>query len=840
MLVSMKWLKTMVDLPDEALDIKYLSDRFDMTGTGVEGIEQTGASMDNIVVGHILTRDKHPNADTLWVTTVDVGEHNLGEDGNPEPLQIVCGAQNFVAGDKVPVALVGAELPGGIKIKKSKLRGIASCGMNCSGRELGISIDHEGLLILPEDAPVGMPIADYLQIGDVIFDLEITPIRPDCMSMLGMAREVGAIFDADMTYEPPVLVEDSSEKAADLVTVTIDDAQRCPRYTARILKGAKIGPSPDWLAERIIAAGARPINNIVDATNYILFELGQPLHAFDLDKLAKDADGRAHIKVRKAYEGEPFTTLDEAARILTADMTVIADGNAPCTVEGADAAAGTPIALAGVMGGLDSEIDDNTVNILLESATFDSGCTSRTSRNLQLFSESSARYERGVNAATVEEFSAYAAALMAEVSGATVCEGVVDAYPAPVEPLELTLRPNRLRAMLGAPIVNEDIDRILTRLGCEVSPVAGELADADELSVIAPTFRPDLIREIDLYEEVLRLWGTENVEGTLPSGSGVAGGLTEYQKKIAQIGSVLRACGLNETLTYSFVPNDDVERSCMEAGVNGEPVVLMNPLSSEMGVMRRSILPGLLRSVAYNQSRGVSNVHLYEIGCVFEGREGEAQPNEPTHVACVLSGSWNDAGWNIPDQPLDFFDAKGIVENLIRELAIPKLRFKAIAAEDAPWLQPGAAAYVMSGKRRLGWIGVVHPSVCSAFEAKSPVIAFELNADVLVECSNYARPYVDIPQFPAVEVDMAIVVDEDTPALDVIQSATSAGGKMLESVRLFDVFRDDEKVGPGKKSLALSLVYRDPERTLTSDEVDAKHAHVVQKVMKATGGKVRE
>ena len=827
MLVSMKWLKTMVELPEEALDIDAFCDRLDMTGTGVEGVESTGAQLDKVVVGHILTRERHPDADTLWVTTVDVGED--------EPLQIVCGAQNFVAGDKVPVATVGAVLPGDVKIKKSKLRGVVSMGMNCSGRELGVSADHEGLLILPEDAPVGTPIAEYLQIGDTVLDLEITPNRPDCMSMLGMAREVGAMYDADMTFDPGTLVEDESENASDLVDVTIDDPERCPRYTARVIKSAEITAAPDWMAERVSAAGSRPISNIVDVTNYIMFELGQPLHAFDYDKLAKDAAGKVHIRVRKAFDGEPFTTLDGVERVLTSDMTVIADGNAPCTFEGGVPEAGTPIALAGVMGGLESEIDENTTNILLESASFDPGCTSRTSRNLQLFSESSARYERGVDAATCDEFSRRAASLMAEVSGARVVSGVVDAYPVPAVRPELTLRAGRLRAFVGADIPNGDIARILTRLGCDVED-KGE----DVLKVVSPTFRPDLTREIDLYEEVLRLWGMDRVEATLPNGSGVAGGLTPRQKKVEQVGAVLRACGVNETLTYSFVPADDVERARMAEGVRGEDVVLMNPLSSEMGVMRRSLLPGLLRSVAYNENMGVKNVHLYEVGAVFEGHEGQAQPDEPEHVACVLAGSWCEQGWNTDGDPIDFFDAKGIVENLVREMAIPKLRFKALAAEDAPWLQPGCAATIMSGKRRLGWIGVVHPQVCVAFDAAPGVVAFELGMDALVETSSYARPYVDIPQYPAVEMDLAIVVDEDKAAQDVVNVISSAGGGMLESVTLFDVFRDERKVGPGKKSLALRLVYRDASRTLTSDEVEKKHAHVVEKAMKATGGKVRE
>ncbi len=834
MLVSMKWLKTMVELPEEAGNVKALCDRLDMTGTGVEGVEQTGAALNHVVVGRILTKERHPDSDHMWVTTVDVGERNLDSDGNPTPLQIVCGAQNFEAGDKVVVAMIGAVLPGDFKIKKSKLRGVESFGMNCSGRELGLSADHEGIMILPADAPVGMAAADYLGVGDTILDLEITPNRPDCMSMLGMAREMGAIYDVDMTFEPPVLVE-SGEDISGKVRVTIDDPQRCPRYTARVIENVKVGQSPAWIAERIAASGARPINNVVDVTNYALFELGQPLHAFDMDCFAKDADGMVHVVVRKAHEGEPFTTLDGMDRILTDDMTVIADGNTPCTFPGADPASGTPVALAGVMGGLYSEVTEKTTTVLLESATFNGGCTSRTSRNLQLFSESSARYERGVDAATCDLFSGYAASLMAEVSGGNVCPGIIDEYPIPAVKPHLELRAQRLREFIGAPIENDDITRILTRLGCVVETTG----DTDVFSVIAPTFRPDLTREVDLYEEVLRLWGTERVEDTLPSGS-TAGGYTPEQARSNQIGAIMRACGVNETLTYSFVPDDDKERSRMAGVARGIDVEIINPISSEMSVLRHTLIPGLMRSVAYNQSRGVANIHLYEMGSVFEGVEGRPQPEEPTRLACVLAGSWADDGWNQDNRPIDFFDAKGIIEDIFRELAIPKMRFRALNPDDAPWLQPGASAEVMSGKRRIGWAGLMHPEVCSAFEANAPVVAFELDADALIVLAQPARPYVDIPQFPSVDMDMAIVVDESVTCQDITNAITSAAGSMLESVRLFDVYRDEEKLGPGVKSMAFSIVYRDPSKTLTSEEVEKRHEKMVQKVCRATGGHIRD
>ncbi|MDR0347777.1 MAG: phenylalanine--tRNA ligase subunit beta [Coriobacteriales bacterium] len=866
MKVSLKWLKTMVDVP---ADVRELTERLDLTGTAVEGFEATGAVLDGIVTGQILTREKHPDADKLWVTTVDVGAHNLGDDGEPKPLQIVCGAQNFVAGDKVPVALIGAVLPDGTKIKKAKMRGVESCGMNCSARELSMGDDHAGLLILPPHTLVGVPIAEHLGLGDTVIELEITPNRPDCMSMLGVAREVGAVYERPFRVGREVGAPPVGGPVEGLVRVSIEDAERCPRYTARVVRGVRVGPSPDWLVERIVAAGGRSINNIVDVTNYIMFELGQPLHAFDLDTLAKDADGRAHIVVRAAAEGERFTTLDGIERRLDGDITCIVDGNAVGEVGAAGAGAageaaaadpaGRTIALAGVMGGLLSEVTDGTTNILLESATFSTAHTSRTSRKLQLFSESSARYERGVDAATCDEFSARAAALMVEVAGGEACEGVIDVWPMPAEPQELTLRVKRLQDFIGAPITAAEAASILTRLGCVVreQPVTDMMGVADAqpdaprtgtptpptLAVLIPSFRPDLTREIDLYEEVLRVWGMSRVASTLPGGRGRIGEQTLEQRRMAVIGRALRACGLNETMTYAFASLADDAVLAMPFEEHQQPVELINPMNSEQGLMRRSILAGLLRAVAYNQSRGVANVHLYETGTVFFATEGRKLPKERQMLAGVLAGSWTEGGWNDSAVPLDFFDGKGVIENLLRELNIVKTRFKPLEisteATEAPWLQPGRAARVMAGSTSLGWLGEVHPRVCAAFEATPPLVAFELEIKPLLACAEQARPYRDVPQFPAVTLDLALVVNEDVSAERVGQVIRSAAGTLLDELRLFDVYRDEEKIGIGRKSLAFALAYRASDRTLTIDEVDKLHQKVIGKVTAAVGGEIR-
>ena len=822
MKVSLKWLSEYVEVPE---DLKAFCDRLDLTGTGVEGVERTGDIYDHVVTGQILEKEAHPDSDHMWVTKVDVGSANVDKEGNPEPLQIVCGAQNFNQGDHVVVATIGAVLPGDFKIKKSKLRGVVSCGMNCSARELGIGSDHDGIMILPEDAPIGMPLADYLNLSDTILDLEITPNRPDCLSMVGMAREVGAMYAAD-AKNPLDEMEAALKEASDmpsvdeLASVTVKDVDRCPRYTARVIKNVKVGPSPDWLAERVTAAGARSINNVVDVTNYILFLFGQPLHAFDYDKLV-DETGKANVIVRAAKEGEKLQTLDGEERELTEDMTVIA------TPEKA-------VGLAGVMGGFDSEVTEETTTILLEAATFEPGRTSRTSRNLGLISESSMRYERRVDDVEIDRMSAAAAQLLAEVSGGVVVPGVIDIYNTKTESETLEFRVPRFQAMMGEAIPREFIIDMLQRLGCEVN-----VEEEDTLKVVPSTFRPDLEREIDLYEEVLRLYGMDRIPSTLPGGPGRVGIKTEAQRIMDKINNTLRACGLNETMTYSFADPHELEQLRMPTEGMGIPVELLNPLNAEQSVMRQSIIPGLMRSVAYNQSRGVHNIQLYETGVVFFGAEGKKSPKERNRLAAVMAGAMNDPAWNKESLNFGFFDGKGVIESLMRELALAKPRFKALSAEEAPHLQPGRAAQVLDGGTVLGWIGEIHPLACDTYEVQAPLVAFELDLDALIKCARPARDYVDVPVFPAVTMDVAFVVDEEVTHEQLLRCITSAGGKLLDTVQLFDVYRDEARLGAGKKSMAYALEYRAADRTLTTEEVDKQHARLIKKVCGATGAEVR-
>ena len=816
MRVSYDWLKTMIDVPESP---KELSDEYIRTGTEVEAIDVVGESFDHVVTAQVLEKTPHPDSDHMYVCKVSVGDKNVDAEGNPEPLQIVCGAQNFEAGDHIVTAMIGAELPGGIKIKKSKLRGVASFGMNCSARELGIGGDHAGIMILPEDAPVGMPFGEYYGSSDAVLDCEITPNRPDCLSMIGMARETGAIFDRDYHVELPAIKSETGRVTADEISVEIADEGLCDRYVARIVRNVKVGPSPDWMVKRLSGLGIRPHNNIVDITNYVMMLTGQPLHAFDLSTFAEH-DGRRSVVVRAAKQDETFQTLDGEKRVLDAGMGLITDGE-------------RPVALAGVMGGMDSEITDASVDVLVESACFNAGRTSHTSRDLSLISDASIRFERQVDETGCVDVANVTCALIEELAGGEVAPGYVDVYPAPKTIDSITLRYQRVLDICGAPIERDFVVRSLTRLGCTVEETG------EDYLVTPPSFRPDLPREIDLIEEVLRLWGMGRVEATIPAAKNHIGGLTHEQQLTRKVGQILRACGLNETTTFGFAAPGDLEKIHMSADGRGVPVVLMNPLVAEQTEMRRSLLPGLLQSVVYNEAHGTTNVHLYEIGTLFHGRENASLPRETQSVAGVLTGSWTDQTWNNTVDKLRFFAGKGIVEELLEQLRVPKVRFRVAEGEGYDFLQPGRAAEVLSGGTVLGWVGEIHPEAREAMDIDQIVVAFELDLDKLIKGAHNQENYHEFSPFPAVQHDLAIVVPDEVTCEDLLQRITSAGGKLLENVRLFDVYRDPIRVGVGKKSMAFSLTYRSDDHTLTSDEVERAHGKIVTKLCKATGGEVR-
>ena len=823
MKVSYDWLSSMVELPKDPAE---LSREFIRTGTEVEAIECVGESFDHIVTAKVLSKEAHPDSDHLWVTMVDVGTNNVDAEGNPEPLQIVCGAQNFNEGDHIVTAMIGAELPGDIKIKKGKLRGVVSMGMNCSARELGLSADHEGIMILPEDAPIGMPLAQYLGTSDTVLDCEITPNRADCLSMIGIAREVGAIYDRDFHVDLPAIAAESGAPTAETVSVELIDEGLCDRYVARVVRDVKVGPSPEWLVQRLNSCDIRTHNNVVDITNYVMMLTGQPLHAFDLNAF-EEKGGKRTVAVRAAREGEVFRTLDDVDRTLSAGMGIIATGEAGTT----------PVALAGVMGGMESEVTDATVDVLVESACFNAGRTSHTSRDLALISDASIRFERQVDETGCVDVANIACALIEQLAGGKVAPDCVDVYPAPKQLAPISLRLSRVHELCGAAIESSFIEAALTRLGCSVE-AEGE-GDARVFAVMPATFRPDLTREIDLIEEVLRLWGMDRVEATIPAAKNHIGGLTREQQLTRKVGQILRACGLNETMNFSFAAPGDLERLGMTDEGRGCPVEIMNPLVAEQTEMRRSLIPGLLQSVEYNIKHSTANVQLYEIGTLFFGRENASAPKERESVAGVLSGSMGDVTWNYKPMPLRFFDGKGIVEELLSQLRTPKVRFRPADGDGYAFLQPGRGAEVLSGGTVLGWVGEIHPDARDVYGIDIPVVAFELNLEALIKGAGAQEAYREFSQFPSVEHDLAIVVDDDVTCEDLERRLRSAGGKLLVGVRLFDVYRDPVRVGAGKKSMAFALTYRADDHTLTSEEVERAHSKLVTKVCKATGGEVR-
>ena len=820
MRVSYDWLKSMVELPDDPAE---LAAEFIRTGTEVEAIDTVGESFDHVVTAQVLSKKPHPDSDHMWVCEVGVGDLNVDEHGEPAPLQIVCGAQNFNEGDHIVTAMIGAELPGGVKIKKGKLRGVVSMGMNCSARELGLSADHSGIMILPADAPVGVPFAQYMGTSDTVLDCEITPNRPDCLSMVGIAREVGAIYDRDFDVDLPAIAREVGRPTADEVSVEIEDAGLCSRYVARIVRNVKVAPSPDWLVQRLAALGIRPHNNIVDITNYVMMLTGQPLHAFDLSTF-KEVDGHRRVVVRAASEGQRFRTLDDVERELAGGMGLITDGD-------------RAVALAGVMGGMDSEIEDDTVDVLVESACFNAGRTSHTSRDLGLISDASIRFERGVDEYGCLDTANVTCALIEQLAGGEVAPGCVDVWPEPKQVAPLTLRLARVHALCGAAIEPAFVERALTRLGCAVA-VEGEGADM-VFTVTPPTFRPDLPREIDLVEEVLRLWGMDRVGATIPAAKNHIGGLTRAQHLTRRVGEILRACGLNEASTFCFAAPGDLARIGMTDEGRGVPVVLMNPLIAEQTEMRRSLIPGLMQSVAYNEAHGTPSVQLYEVGTLFHGRENASLPREVKSVAGVLSGNTAEDAWNVKGSELRFFDGKGVVEELLAQLRVPKVRFRVAEGEGYAFLQPGRAAEVLSGGTVLGWVGEMAPAAREGYDIDLPVVAFELNLDQLIKNAHNQENYHEFSSFPSVGHDLAIVVDESVTYEDLVRRIVSAGGKLLVDVRLFDVYRDPVRVGAGKKSMAFALTYRSDDHTLTSEEVERAHDKIVTKVCRAVNGEVR-
>lgn len=804
MKISYRWLQDYVACGH--VPVEQLADMLTMAGLEVEGLETYAwAVPDTVVVGKILAAERHADAEKLFVCQVDVGQ--------PEPATIVCGAPNTRAGVKVPVALPGSTLPNGMSVKAANIRGVKSRGMICAEDELGISGDHTGIIFLPDDSPVGSPVTRGM-VGfedDAVLEIGLTPNRGDCLSHFGVAREVATLLECPL-QEPSIEYVERGPAIADNAAVTIQDPDLCYRYTASLITDVTIKPSPLWLRRRLEHVGVRAINNIVDVTNYVMMELGQPLHAFDIDTVADRT-----ILVRRAVPGEVFTTLDNTDRQMTPDMLMIADG-------------AHSVGIAGVMGGLNSEVSDATTNILLESAYFSPASIRSTSKTLGLSTEASYRFERYIDLLRVDFALKRATKLIAELGDGTIATGILDEFPYAYAPITLTLRPQRVTQILGIDVPSEKIQAILTHLGFRVTD-----GDDEEtpFTVEVPSYRPDVEREIDLIEEIGRIYGYDNIPTTLPSGE-IPANIKDPQRDVAQtLTASLLSQGLHEVVTYSFFDS----RSLPKMLVAGQPpysnvVALQNPLTADQDVLRTTLIPGLL-SVLSTNAQHIDSLGFFECGRVFfETAPENPLPEEHMRISGVLAGTRYPRGWNRPAGTIDFYDAKGIVENLFQRLGVD---YAFSPAPRAKFFHPGESAEITAENQEIGVIGRLHPDVVENFQLdKDPIYIFELFLEKIVD-KCISRPiYSALPKFPAVHRDLAVVVPENVSASDVEATLRDAGKPLLERALLFDRY-----IGPqisGKAvGLTYSLTYRSAEKTLVDTEVNEVHQRILDQLRSQLG-----
>jgi phenylalanyl-tRNA synthetase beta chain len=829
MRVPYSWLR---EYCDPGMDPAALADRLVMTGTEVERIETLGPeSGDGFVVGRVLEREQHPDADRLSVCRVDTGE---GE------RTIVCGAPNVDAGQTVAVVLPGATMPGGMKIRKAKLRGVPSEGMILSAAELEIAEEADGIMVLDDGPAPGTPLSEVLPLGEPVLEIEVTPNRTDCFGVHGVAREVHAITGAALAPEP--WAEDAPAEgegeASDYASVRVDVPELCPRFTARVFTDVTIAPSPAWLQARLAAAGQRPINNVVDITNYVMLLTAQPLHAFDLDKVPG-----GELIVRTAEDGEKMTTLDGVERSFDAEMVLV------CDREG-------PSGIAGIMGGQRSEVSDETTRVLLEVACWNGTNILRTSRMLGLRSEASSRLEKQLHPDLCLRAQRIASRLLVELCGAKMVPGTIDEAAEIPEPRQLRLRASRVEGLLGMTISQDEQETYLERLGFESS------ADGEDLEVVVPPDRHyDVTREVDLIEEVARVHGIdEHLPTTLPATGTEVGGLSRPQRLRRRAEDGLRDLGFDQVVGWSFTdPGEAGRLRIAEDDPRANPVLLANPLSEEQSAMRTTLLGSLLDVAARNKARGASNLTLFESARVYlqdlpTGRKavGETanrpvdplaghfagdQPapfSEPHRFAALAAGSLSQRSWRGGGEAADFFALKGVLEALARQLGV-ELSF---APAEQPFLHPGRSASVSVGDQDAGWLGEVHPLVCRTWDLDAAV-AFEIDAAPLIAAATVGEEtYEDVTTFPAVYQDLAVVVPADVPAEAVSEAIRAGGGELLQGAEVFDLF-EGEQLGENRKSLALNLEFRAPDRTLTDEEV-AGLREAIKAKLGEIGGSLRE
>jgi phenylalanyl-tRNA synthetase beta chain len=770
-------------------------------------MERPAEALHGVVVARVAAAAPHPDAAKLTVTQVEAGADRL---------QIVCGAKNFQVGDLVPLATVGTSLPGGPTIQRASLRGVESQGMLCSGKELGLSDDASGLLLLPKDLVPGTPLAKALGLEDTVLEVNVTPNRGDALSHLGVAREAAAVLRLPLQRKLRVPVE-SRAVASDAIRIEIADPAGCPRFTARVLEGVRIGPSPSWLRRRLERCGVRSITNVVDVTNYVMLELGQPMHAFDLDRIQGGL-----LRVRRAREGEPLVTLDGKKRTLVADDLVIEDAR------GAQS-------LAGTMGGADTEVSDKTTRVLLEAANWDPGTIRRMARRHQLHSEASYRFERGVDRTVLPEVLDHAAALMAELSGATVRKGRIDVHPRPAEPRIVPMGASDVERILGAPVPEEEIRSILSSLGF----VAGV-----PRPWLVPGWRNDVERTEDLVEEVARIRGYEHIPSVLPGSSGALIPEPARNEVERRIRGALSGAGFDEAVNYSFVDPAVLPwvtpRALEKLGAPVGAVALKNPLTPQQAVMRTTLLASLLGNVSVNLRHQPESLRLYEIGRSYlrdphGGKDRRPVAEERHHVSGVLWGRRDPRGWAAKDASNDFSDAKGAVEAMLSALSAGELTCR--LARVAPF-HPRATAEARVGEVVLGWIGELHPVVAQQLALPPGVFAFELELAALEKVAELSPHFRPLPRYPAVLRDLAVVVPVSMEAADVRSVVLEVGQPLVADAALFDVYTG-APLPEGQKNLAFALSYRSPERTLRDEEVQEAHRRIVEEVQRRLGGQLR-
>lgn len=791
--LPMSWLNDYMDID---VTPKEYSDRMTMSGSKVEGFENMGEAVQNVVTGKVLTCEDHPDSDHLHVCTVDAG--------TGEVLQIVCGAPNVKAGIIVPVALVGAVLPDG-KIKKGKLRGVESCGMICSHDELGITEDmlgyepEYGILILPDDTPVGKDIKDIFGMNETVVEFEITSNRPDCFSIIGLARETAATFDKQFTV-PDVKFSENNENIKDTISVDVLDKDKCQRYCARMVKNVKIGPSPSWMQERLRACGVRPINNIVDITNYVLLEYGQPMHAFDLRDLADNK-----IIVRRAENGEVIKTLDEQDRTLTNDDLVIADGK-------------KAVAIAGVMGGFNSEVKDDTTTVIFESATFDGASVRLTAQRVGLRTEASSRYEKGLDYNNTVPAVERACQLVEELCCGENVGGMIDIIGNVTDMKTLPFRPDKINAFLGTNISTEQMVKYFDALEIKT--------DLNNMTVTPPSFRPDLEGEADIAEEVARFYGYDKIPVTLLSGEATCGKKTERQQAQDNIMEILTAHGMYEIYTYTFTSPSVFDKLNIPAdSALRNTVKISNPLGEDTSIMRTTTISSMLDILSRNYNYRNPSAKLFEIGKVFIPTDDGKLPNEPYKITMGMYGN-----------NTDFFDIKGICEELFAGLNIQNVKYTAV--NDNPTFHPGRCAKITAGGKTLGIVGEIHPAVCRKYGLETSVYVSELDFENIFLNIKTDIKFKELPKYPAVTRDIAMLVDKTVPVAEIEEIVKKASGKLLESINLFDVY-EGEQIPEGKKSVAYNAVYRSPDRSLTGDEVQKVFDKAVKNLEHQLGAQLR-